>query len=97
MVERYYTPGGVLVGTQIDVCAPVVCDEAACSAVDLILDIWIDQAGRVTIHNEDAFEQAVLLGTLDLAQALFAEEHLRELTAAIARAFPAASRAQLAS
>ena len=34
----------------------------ACSALDFLLDIWIDSAGRVTVHNEDRFEKAVVWG-----------------------------------
>jgi predicted RNA-binding protein associated with RNAse of E/G family len=85
VVERYFAVDGAPVGTQIDLCAPIVRDGAGCSAVDLILDIWIDSGGRVTIHNEDSFETAVVLGVLSGEQAEFAETHLRELTAAIAR------------
>ena len=41
-----------------------LCDEHGCVADDYILDIWIDPQGRVTVHNEDEFERAVLLGEL---------------------------------
>ena len=85
VVERYFTADGTPVGTQIDLCAPIVCDEGGCSAIDLVLDIWIDSIGRVTIHNEEAFEAAAVSGELSIEQAEHAETHLRELTAAIAR------------
>ncbi len=85
VVERYFASDGVPVGTQIDLCAPIVWDDAGCSAIDLVLDIWIDSGGRVTIHNEDAFEEGVILGALSGEQAEHAEAHLRELTASIAR------------
>ena len=85
VVERYFTAGGVPIGTQIDLCAPIVWDGAACSAPDLLLDIWIDSSGRVTVHNEDRFEEAVVLGVLTPERSDLAEAHLRELTAAIAR------------
>jgi uncharacterized protein len=85
VVERYFTSSGVPIGTQIDLCAPIIWNEAGCSALDLLLDIWIDAGGRVTVHNEDRFEQAVVWGALSAAQADLAEAHLRGLTAAIAR------------
>jgi predicted RNA-binding protein associated with RNAse of E/G family len=85
VVERYYDDLGHLIGTQIDVCTSLVCNEVGCHAEDLILDIWISPDEQVTIHNEDAFERAVLLGELDAGRARRAESHLRRLTTAIAR------------
>ena len=85
VVERYFTAEGMPIGTQIDLCAPIAWDDTGCSALDLLLDIWIDADGRVTVHNEDRFENAVVWGALNSAQAELAEVHLRELTAAIAR------------
>jgi predicted RNA-binding protein associated with RNAse of E/G family len=85
VVERYYLPDGSSLGAHVDLCGPVQCDERGCVADDYILDIWIDPQGRVTVHNEDEFDRAVLLGELTAEQAQRAEAHLRELTAAIAR------------
>lgn len=85
VVERYFLPDGTGLGTHVDVCGPLTCDERQCAADDYIMDIWIDPRGRVTVHNEDEFERAVLLGELTAEQAGRAEQHLRELTAAIAR------------
>ncbi len=85
VVERYFTASGAPIGTQIDLCAPIAWDETGCVAPDLLLDIWIDADGRVTVHNEDRFEKAVVWGALSSDQVDLAEAHLRELTAAIAR------------
>ncbi len=85
VVERYFLPDGTTLGTHIDVCGPLSCDEHGCRAEDYIMDIWIDSQGRVTVQNEDEFERAVLLGELGAEQAQWAEQHLRDLTAAIAR------------
>lgn len=85
IVERYYDRDGRSIGAQIDICMPLSCDEDGCRTADLILDIWISSDGRVTVHNEDAFDRAVLLGDLDAIQAEHAEQQLRSLTAAIAR------------
>ncbi len=85
VVERYFLPDGVSLGTHIDVCGPLRCDEQGCTADDYVLDIRIDPQGRVTVHSEDEFDRAVLVGELTAEQAAQAEAHLRELTAAIAR------------
>ena len=85
VVERYYLADGTPLGIHIDVCGPIMCDESGCRADDYILDIRIDAAGRVTVHNEEEFERSVLLGELSPEAARQAEAHLRELTAAIAR------------
>jgi predicted RNA-binding protein associated with RNAse of E/G family len=85
VVERYYDAQGQLVGTQIDVCGPLMCNQDGCRANDLILDIRISPDGGVTVHNEDAFEQAIHSGSLEPALIERAETHVRRLTAAIAR------------
>lgn len=85
VVERYFLPDGTSLGTMIDLCGPLTCGEQGCAADDHILDIWIDPEGRVTVHNEDEFDRAVVVGELTAEQAMAAEMHLRELTAAIAR------------
>lgn len=85
VAERYYLPDGTPLGTHIDVCGPLTCDEDGCAADDYVLDIWIDSQGRVTVHNEDEFDRAVLVGELSAEEANRAEMHLRDLTASIAR------------
>ena len=85
VVERYFLPDGTPVGTLVDICAPLTCDLTDCYAVDLLLDVWIDSAGQVTIYNEDAYDAAVRDGVLSREEALLADRHLRELTGAIAR------------
>lgn len=85
VVERYFRSSGEPLGTHIDLSGPLVCGLEGCEADDYILDIEMDPVGRVTVHNEDEFERAVLLGELTSEQADKAETHLRGLTAAIAR------------
>jgi uncharacterized protein len=85
VVDRYYTAEGALVGTKIDVCMPLDCDERGCHTTDLLMDIWISADGRVTIYNEDAFEAAVRTRTLSDEQIAHAETHIRDLTGTIAR------------
>ncbi len=85
VVERYYRSDGTLIGSQIDICMPVICDSYGCHTRDLILDLWLDPDGRVTLHNEGAFEEAAREGTLSEEEVAHAEQHLRELTAGIAQ------------
>ena len=85
VVERYYQPTGELVGTRVDVCMPPTCDDDGCQAIDLGLDLWIAPDGRVTLDGEARFEQAARLGQVSPSEAAYAEQHLRRLTASIAR------------
>jgi predicted RNA-binding protein associated with RNAse of E/G family len=85
VIDRYYTAQGVLVGTKMDICMPLECDEQGCHTVDLLMDIWIRADGQVTIYDEDVFEDAVRVGTLSDMQIAHAEQHIRDLTGAIAR------------
>ncbi len=85
VVERYFRPDGAPAGTKIDLCAPFACDESGCVADDYLLDIHVTPMGEVTVHHEMDFEQAIREGRLNAAAAIHAEQHLRRLTAAIAR------------
>lgn len=91
LVERYYDRRGELLGTQIDVCAPMEIQERHWRTRDLALDIWIAPDGRVTVANEAAFDAAVAAGEISEEEATWAEAHVRRLTAAIAQGrFPPA-------
>lgn len=85
IVERYFSDDGVAAGTLLDVCTPLVCQLDSCSTTDLLLDLWIDPRGQVTLYKEAQFEEAVRSGLLESEQADLAERHVRELTAALAR------------
>ena len=84
VLERYYGEQGQLIGTQIDVCMPPIGEERGWRAKDLHLDIWVTPDGRVTLSGETRFDQAVQQGQLSLQEAVYAEEHVRRLTAGIA-------------
>ena len=89
IVERYYDGDGQLVGTQVDLCLPLEITEVAWSTRDLLLDLWISPDWRVTVRGEAVFEEAIRRGQITALQATWAEEHLRQLTRAIAqRRFP---------
>ncbi len=91
VVERYYTDSGALLGTRVDLCTRVAVDDSGRHALDLIMDLWIDPSGTVTLHHEDAYEQAVAAHVLSDDEAAYAEAHLRSLTTSIAQGrFPPA-------
>jgi predicted RNA-binding protein associated with RNAse of E/G family len=91
IVERYFDAQGRPLGTCVDLCTAPEREEEAWLATDLLLDIWISPEGRVTVRNEPAFEQALRQGLLLPAEAAQADQHCRELTAAIAKGrFPPA-------
>ncbi len=91
VVERYYTDAGALLGTRVDLCTRVTVDDSGRHALDLIMDLWIDPSGTVTLHHEDAYEQAVAAHALSDEEAAYAEAHLRSLTMSIAQGrFPPA-------
>jgi predicted RNA-binding protein associated with RNAse of E/G family len=85
VLERYYGEQGQLIGTQIDVCMPPICDERGWRAKDLHLDIWMSPDGRVTLYGETSFGEAAQQGQLSPQEVEYAEEHVRRLTAGIAQ------------
>jgi predicted RNA-binding protein associated with RNAse of E/G family len=91
VVERYFDAQGQALGTQVDLCMPLQIEERQWTARDLLLDIWISPQGQVTVGNETAFDAAVRGGQISPEEAIWAEEHVRRLTGAIAqRRFPPA-------
>jgi hypothetical protein len=91
IVEKYFDAAGRHLGTQVDVCMPLVLEEESWFTHDLLLDIFIAPDGQVTVRNEAAFEAAVAAGTLSPEEQERAEQHVRVLTAAIAQGrFPPA-------
>jgi len=84
VVERCFAADGALLGTHVDLCAPMSWEVDHYQARDLILDLRIEPDGRVLLYNEAAFEEAVRAETLTEAEARYAEKHLRAVTAAIA-------------
>jgi predicted RNA-binding protein associated with RNAse of E/G family len=85
VLERYYGEQGQLIGTQIDVCMPPTYDARGWRAKDLQFDIWVTPDGCVTLSGEIRFDLAVRQGELSPAEAAYAEEHVRRLTAGIAQ------------
>ncbi|MCC7352369.1 MAG: DUF402 domain-containing protein [Anaerolineae bacterium] len=85
VVTRFFDAGLAPVGVYIDVTMPLLRREQGYETLDLYLSLWITPDGRVTVLDEQEFERAVSDSTLAVGEAKWAEYHLRELTAKIAR------------
>ncbi len=89
VVEKYFDPYGKVVGYFVPICMPFDRTRKPLAAVGLLLGLWLDQGGRLTVLDEDLFEQAVRRGQLSALEAETAELRIRELTGEIAqRRFP---------
>jgi predicted RNA-binding protein associated with RNAse of E/G family len=85
VVTRFFDADLVPVGTYVDVTMPLLRREQGYETLGLYLSLWIMPDGRVTVLDEQKFEQAVSDGSLAPGEVRWAEYHLRELTAKIAR------------
>ncbi len=85
VATRFFDAELVPVGTYVDVTMPLLRREQGYETLDLYLSLWIMPDGRVTVLDEQEFERAVSDGTLAPGEVRWAEYHLRELTAKIAR------------
>lgn len=92
VIERYFDREGNSIGTSIPICMPLDRRSHTYMTTGLILTLWINQDGsRVTVLNEDEFDQAIAADLLTPVQSQHAENRIRELTTAIAqKRFPPA-------
>lgn len=66
---RISAPDGLVLGHVFHVCTDVEIGEAEVSYRDLLLDVWVDGQGRVTMLDEDEVAACVATGALTLARA----------------------------
>jgi predicted RNA-binding protein associated with RNAse of E/G family len=59
---------------------PFQVHERYISTTDLLLALWLDLDGRITVLNEPEFDAAVASGELDPDESEQAEARIRELT-----------------
>ena len=85
VVTRFFDADLMPAGMYVDVTMPLLRREQGYETLDLYLSLWIMPDGRVTVLGEQEFERAVSDGTLAPGEVRWAEYHLRELTAKIAR------------
>lgn len=91
VVEKYFDPAGRPLGFYVPVCMPFDRTRKPFAAAGLLLGLWLEQGGRLTVLDEEQFEQAVRRGRLSPLEAETAELRIRGLTAEIAqKRFPPA-------
>ena len=78
--EKYFDAEQRAIGVYIPVCMPIEQNGSALRTVSLVLGLWIDRVGRVTVMGEDAFDAVVAMKKLSPVQIEQAEHRIRELT-----------------
>lgn len=89
VVEKYFDAEGNAVGVYVPVTEALERRGDVWRTVELILALWLDANGRVSVLREDDFDEAVEREILTPVAAERAERRIRELTTAIAaESFP---------
>jgi predicted RNA-binding protein associated with RNAse of E/G family len=84
ILEKYFDDHGQPLGMYARIGMAVPHKGRGFSAMNLLLSLWITDDARVTVLNEEEFEQAVKQGLLSPIEAEHAEQQIREVTMAIA-------------
>ena len=91
LVEKYYDAQGAAIGIFARVGMALPHHGRGFSMLDLILGLWLTEDGRVTVQNEERFDDAVKRGDVTPVEAEQAEVLIRELTTSTAqKRFPPA-------
>lgn len=91
IVERYFAPDGQPIGSYMPITMDLEKRGRAFQTIGLILGLWIAADGRVTVLNEDDFDEAVANGQVNPVESERAEMRIRALTSAISqKRFPPA-------
>lgn len=85
IVEKYFDTAKKAVGYYAPICASWRRRETRLIAPSLLLGLWLDGAGRLTVLFEDLFDKAAHSGDLTPVEVEHAEHRIRELTFAINR------------
>lgn len=89
LIEKYFDTQRKPVGYFMPISTTWRRRDTHWSATDLILGLWLDVAGHMTVLNEDRFEQAVVNQSISATDVEHAEQRLRRLTLSISqRRFP---------
>jgi len=84
VVEKYFDASGVSVGVYIPVTEKLERRGEMWRTIELVLALWMQPDGRVSVLREDDFDEAVEREILTPVAAEQAERRIRELTTAIA-------------
>jgi len=85
IVEKYFDTEKNTVGYYAPICASWRRRETRLIAPSLILGLWLQQSGRLTVMFEDLFDRAAHNGDLTPIEVEQAEQRVRELTLNIHR------------
>lgn len=85
VVEKYFDPDGESVGVYVPVTEDLERRGDQWRTVELVLALWLQPNGRVSVLREDDFEEAVEREILTPVAVERAERRIRELTTAIAQ------------
>ncbi len=85
IVEKYFDTTKKAVGFYAPICASWRRRETRLIAPSLLLGLWLDATGRLTVMFEDLFDKAAQSGDLTPVEVEHAELRIRELTLAINR------------
>lgn len=89
VVEKYFDAAGHAVGMYVPVTEVLERRGDVWRTVELVLALWMQPNGRVSVLREDDFDEAVERDILTPVAAERAERRIRELTTAIAQeSFP---------
>lgn len=94
-------PDRALIGYCYHLCRPPQIGADFVEYVDLLLDLWFDTEGRLTVLDEDELEEAVAIGKVAAAEAAQVREQGTQVAAGHARILgslwrPGARREQVA-
>lgn len=89
LIEKYFDTQRKPIGYYMPISTTWRRRDTHWSASDLILGLWLDVDGHMTVLNEDRFEQAVANEKITDSEVEHAEHRLRRLTLSISqRRFP---------
>jgi hypothetical protein len=80
VVDRYFSAERQAVGMLAPISGPFLVTERTITSVNLLLALWLQNDGRITVLNEAEFDVAVAAQIIAQEQAEYAEQRIRELT-----------------
>lgn len=83
VIEKYFDASLKPIGVFAPICASWRRRDARVVAPNLLLGLWIEASGRVTVLNEASFDEAVRASDLTPVEVEHAEHRIRELTTGI--------------
>ncbi len=85
MIEKYFDPQRKAIGYYMPITTTWRRKDTLWSASNLVLALWLDVTGRMTVLNEQEFEQEISNNILPVDAADHAERRVRRLTLSISQ------------